>query len=135
MTKETFFWQWHPRALSSHGGTMTLGKARSGLSAWGRSRGCAWAPDSKSEQGTQCICSYLKKSIHCTYVSCTESVTQPQRPGAACSYTEIIQPHLQQPPSHLVHIFPFSSPILPCLHISVSKEITKGEIHFFSASC
>lgn len=76
-----------------------------------------------------------KKSIHCIYVSCTKSVTQPQLPGAACLYTEIIQSHLQQPPSHLVHIFPFPIPVLPCLRVSVSKEITKGEIHFFSASC
>lgn len=76
-----------------------------------------------------------KKSIHCIYVSCTELVMQPQLPGAACSHTEIIQSHLQQPPSHLVHIFPFPIPVLPCLHVSVSKEITKGEIHFFSVSC
>lgn len=133
------FWQYHPQALSSHGETVTPGKARSG-SLPGGGAGVmhgSWrsADDSKSEQGGQCICYTQKKSIHCTYVSCTESVMQLQPPRAACSYTEIIQPHLEQPPSHLVRIFPFPSPILSCLHISVSKEITKGEIHFFSASC
>lgn len=76
-----------------------------------------------------------KKSMHCTFVSCTELVTQLQPPGPACSNTEIVQFHLQHTPSHLVHLFPFPSPILPCLHISVSQEITKGERPFFSASC
>lgn len=76
-----------------------------------------------------------KKSMHCTFVSYRELVTQLQPPGPACSNTEIAQSHLQHPPSHRVHLFPFPSPILPCLHISVSKEITKGERPFFSASC
>lgn len=110
------------------------GEGQEQLSAWGPST-------QRMTQNQSKVCSAFvrtqKKSIHCTYHCCTESVTQLQPPGAACSYTEVIQPHLQQPPSHLLRIFPFPSPILilPCLRISVSKEMTKGEIHFFSASC
>lgn len=76
-----------------------------------------------------------KISMHCTFISCTQLVMQPQPPGPACSNTEIVQFHLQHLPSHLVHLFPFHGPILPCLQISVSKESTKGERPFFSAWC
>ena len=115
-----------------------MGKARSGISAWGRSKSYRWAlvPRGWVKIGAQWAVLLFIPRRNLSIASKLAVLNR----SRSCSYlglhahTQKLNSSISSNP--LLTWFTYSLSLdIPHLYLSVSKGITEGEIHFLSASC